>query len=478
MSAAFDTFVLFADMRTGSNHLEESLNAIEGVRCHGEAFNPYFIGQEGQTELFGLTLREREDDPGELLARMRAGTEGLPGFRYFHDHDPRILDGILADRACAKVILTRNPLDSYISRRIAAATGQWRLTDVKDRKDARAVFVPEEFEAHLQRIQSFQLRLQRALQISGQTAFHIAYEDIGDLEVLNGLAAFLGVPGRLEKVPGRLKRQNPEPHSQKVRNFAEMQTALDGLDRFGLTRTPNLEPRRGPAVPTYVAAATAPLLFMPMKGGQTEAIEEWLAALDGAEPDALQRDFTQKSLRQWKNRSDGARAFTVLSHPVRRLHSVFRRYILDDGPGAFMEIRGALRTTYRLPIPETAPGRDWDPKTHREAFLGFLRFVKGNLAGQTSLRTDPAWSTQAATLQGMSDFLLPDIVIRDDQAALGLAQLCQQIGRARMPPAPDLTSETGDAPRLSDILDADIDAAARDAHTRDYMAFGFGALRP
>lgn len=46
----------------------------------------------------------------------------LGGFRYFHDHDPRVLDMILDDPGCAKIILTRNPLDSYVSWKIAQAT--------------------------------------------------------------------------------------------------------------------------------------------------------------------------------------------------------------------------------------------------------------------------------------------------------------------------------------------------------------------
>mgnify|MGYP003679545410 FL=1 len=43
MSARFDAFVMFAEMRTGSNHLEESLNTLSDVTSHGEVFNPSFI---------------------------------------------------------------------------------------------------------------------------------------------------------------------------------------------------------------------------------------------------------------------------------------------------------------------------------------------------------------------------------------------------------------------------------------------------
>ena len=44
MTKRFDYFVIFAEMRTGSNFLEENINGLEDVICHGEAFNPSFLG--------------------------------------------------------------------------------------------------------------------------------------------------------------------------------------------------------------------------------------------------------------------------------------------------------------------------------------------------------------------------------------------------------------------------------------------------
>ena len=57
MSRRFEYFALFAEMRTGSNFLEESLNGIPGLTCHGELFNPHFIGHANTSELFGITLQ-------------------------------------------------------------------------------------------------------------------------------------------------------------------------------------------------------------------------------------------------------------------------------------------------------------------------------------------------------------------------------------------------------------------------------------
>ena len=55
MLAKFDYFVIFAEMRTGSNFLESNLNTLDGVSCFGEAFNPHFIGYPNRTEILGIS---------------------------------------------------------------------------------------------------------------------------------------------------------------------------------------------------------------------------------------------------------------------------------------------------------------------------------------------------------------------------------------------------------------------------------------
>lgn len=103
--ADFDSFVVFAEMRTGSNFLEANLNALEGVTCHGEAFNPHFISYPSRKTTLGLSADQRDADPQALLDAVSAA-DGLNGFRFFSDHDMRVFDPILKDRRCAKIVLT------------------------------------------------------------------------------------------------------------------------------------------------------------------------------------------------------------------------------------------------------------------------------------------------------------------------------------------------------------------------------------
>jgi LPS sulfotransferase NodH len=469
--ARFDGFVLFAEMRTGSNYLDETLNLFPGIACHGEAFNPTFIGQHDRRDLFGIDRAARDADPLELLRRIVQWSDGLGGFRFFHDHDARVVDAVLPDPRIAKVILTRNPLEAYVSRKIADQTGQWRLTDERHRKVAKARFDAAEFAACLERQKAFQRRVRRALQVSGQTAFELTYEQVGDLDVINGLAAYLGEATRLRSLSARLKRQNPGPLRDKVENFAEIKASLAEMDLLGLAAGLDAEPRQTASVGTYMVAARSPLLFMPLNGGPTDSMAAWMAALDGTDVEALTPGFTQKALRQWKNRHKDARSFAVLSHPVARAHAVFVRKVLATGPGTFAAIRDYLRREAGLTIPDGAPDETYDPADHRAAFIGFLAFLRRNLAGQTHLRTDPAFSTQAGLVQAMSEILPPDLLIRDTQLDIGLAQLCQQIGRRQMPRPPNLTAAVH--PMLPEIYDEEVESAARGPYNRDYMTFGF-----
>ncbi|MDZ4096896.1 MAG: sulfotransferase family 2 domain-containing protein [Paracoccaceae bacterium] len=458
---------MFAEMRTGSNFLEANLNAIPGVTCHGEAFNPHFIGRKDQTELFGVDMPMRAAEPQILLRRLRQMTDGLAGFRFFNDHDPRVLADVLADRSCAKIILTRNPIESYVSWKIAQETGQWKLTNAKNLKSAKVRFDQGEFTRHLARLQDFQLHLLHGLQISGQTAFYIDYDDIQDIAVLNGLARFLGVEGRLENLDPTLKKQNPDEIDEKVSNPAEMAAALARLDRFNLARTPNFEPRRAPMIPGFVAAKGAGLLFMPVRGGPEAAVKEWLSRAGSG---GLIADFVQKTLRQWKRQATPHRSFTVLRHPVARAHSAFCSQILGNG---LPEIRFAMMKTYKLPLP--AVGQPQSLADHRAAFLAFLHFVKLNLSGQTAMRVPQHWATQTAVLQGFAQFQGPDVVLREDRLVDGLAYLAAELGIV----APSYQAEAEDVPHaLTDFYDPEIETATRDAYARDFMGFGFGPWRP
>ena len=289
---------------------------------------------------------------------------------------------------------------------------------------------------------------------------------------MNGLASYLGVDARLEGLDDSLKPQNPVALEEKVENADDLERGLMCLDRFNLARTPNFEPRRGPVVPSYVAATSAPLLYMPIRSGPEAPVRNWLAAFDGGSIDTLHTGFNQKTLRQWKRDQVGHRTFTVLRHPVARLHDAFCSKILTTNAGSFNKIRNTLRRFHKLPIPGQEPNDNWDIAAHQEAFIAFALFVKMNLSGQTSIRVDAHWCSQAQAISNMAEFALPDMILREDQLAEMLPILAISAGCEEVP-AVDMTQDAPLFFELADIYNADIESAVHDAYQRDYLMFGF-----
>lgn len=476
----FDLFVILADMRTGSNFLEANLNAVPGLRSWAEPFNPVFVGEPGRGDLLGVSLAERDADPAALVRAIRA-QPGLNGFRLFSDHDPRALDLVLPDPRVAKVVLTRNPVESWVSLEMARATNRWRLFNPSHATFARVRWDAASFRAHLDRLQARQLRILKGLQRAGQTAFFLDYEDLQDLAAVNGLLAWLGAEGRLGRLDRRLKKQNPEPMSEKVENFAEMEAALGGTlagpDRLDLGRTPNFEPRRGPAAPAAVASAGAPLLFLPLAGGPVAAVRGWLAGLGHAP--GLVEGFEPRALHRWKAERPGHLSFTVLRHPLARAHAAFCERILP--PDVLPEVRANMRRTFQLPVPERGVNLDdpaaaaaWDAASHRQAFVRFLQLLRHLMAGQSSIRPDPAWASQVALVGGLSAWPA-DLVLREERLEEELPALAGRVG-LRDAPAPGPTDPHRH--RLQAIHGPDLDALARAAVAKDYVAWGFGDWRP
>jgi hypothetical protein len=313
--------------------------------------------------------------------------------------------------------------------------------------------------------------LREKLQVSGQGAFYLSYGDLQKLDVINGLAQFLGVEERRTALDKSLKVQNPGSLADKVSNMSEVTAALARGALSDVTHRPEFEPTRAAAVPNQIAAAKAPMLFMPIKGGPGAEVEHWLAALDGVESSALQRNFSQKTLRQWKRKTPGHRSFAILRHPVRRAHVAFCRHILSTGPDSYDKIRTALIQRFGVPLPPGFPEAGYDLAAHVEAFAAFLTFVKSNLAGQTAIRVDGAWCTQAEAVRGFAGFASPDRLVREDEMVEDLAALATSVGYADAPWVEPAMDDTPFA--LADVYSDEIERLVRDVYQRDYMMFGF-----
>ncbi|MEM9321014.1 MAG: nodulation protein NodH, partial [Pseudomonadota bacterium] len=415
----------------------------------------------------GFDLTRREAEPDGLLAAIRAEAgHNLPVIRFFHDHDRRMVAPLVGDPRVAKVILRRNPLDSYISRKIAAQTGQWRMTDSRAGMSQKIEFEPAEFQAMLDEWSDFAARLRHLLQAQGQTAFEIGYDDLQDKAVLAGLLRFLRVEAEIDPTGSKLKPQNPGGPREKVSNPDEMKAKIAKLDPFLLDRSGTVERPRGPAVKRIVVTEGPGLMWMPVPGVAEDEMQACLADLGGYDSDAAApvSGLNQRALRQWMRRHPGHQKFTIIRHPLARAHTVFCASVLPRLP-IHAETRRRLRKRYDIPLPQDWPAPEYDQKAHRAAFGAWLRFLSSCLAGQTSLTPPAPWVGQLTCLQGIGTFALPDHILRAEDLAAGLARLSLR------KPAPPLGQ---DSPfELGAIYNAELEALARQAYRRDYVFFGY-----
>ncbi|MEL6168927.1 MAG: nodulation protein NodH [Pseudomonadota bacterium] len=475
MARRFDYFVVLAEMRTGSNAVEDRLNSYADLVCHGELFNPNFVGSPKARAAFGISQKDRDKDPVKLIHAMRKHTAALGGFRLFGDHDPRILDHCLRDQACAKIVLSRNPLESFVSLQIARATGQWWLGDAQKAKRTKVHFDPKVFSEYLAETSERRQDSLRRLQATGQAPFHIHYDDLRDDAVFNGLVRWLGVSNDLKDAPRHSKVQNPVPLVEKVENPEEMLATLADIDPWQSHRIPDFEPSRGPNVPSFLAVDEPPMLFLPIKSGPTDRVGAWLSTLASSVGAPVSSGFTRKALRQWKRRHPAHRSFTVVRHPLPRAHAAFCSYILPRTPESFVGIRDALVQSYGLDLPEDPMDPGYDIVAHRSAFLGFLNFLVTNLAGQTTIRVDGHWASQTECLAGMAAVTVPDRVFREVEIDEALPDLARSLGGD----GPDLAKVLVPEPHpLDAIYNAELEHAVRRAYQKDYMMFGFRDWAP
>ena len=356
-----------------------------------------------------------------------------------------------------------------MSLKVARRTGQWWLGDLTAARSTKVTFDGAEYAEFLEGLAAFQTHVTRSLQTTGQVAFRIDYDDLSDADIIAGLGVYLGLSKPQASGRIRAKVQNPGALADRLTNAAETIELLHRLDAPDIGQTPLREPGRGPGLKFFRACADAPLLYMPLRGAGIDPVPDWLAATDPGHN--VLSGLTQHDMRRWKRQHPGHRSFTVVRHPLPRAYDAFCRYILPLGHDAYADVRAALVERYNVPLPQNWPDETWTKDAHRAAFLAFLVFLKGNLGGQTALRVDNTWASQATLLQAVSDFALPDRVIREATLSEGLRELAREAGL----PTPEILSDyRAEAPfALSEIRTEAIDSAIRAAYQRDFMMFGF-----
>lgn len=225
-------FVLIGMMRSGSNLLERQLGLLPDVRCHGELYNPAFVGLDvaqgkEQAGYKRDSIEARNADPMGLLTKLDAACDRpVMGLRLFLDHSEPMTARLLYDKSVKKIVLSRNLLESYVSLLIAQKTDQWISTkEAVKPSDPVEVDVPK-FINYALRQSLFYNDILTVLHQTGQDYRMVDYTGLNDLALLNKLAKFIGSKHQALQVEEPLKKQNPGTLAEKVIDYPKVVEAL------------------------------------------------------------------------------------------------------------------------------------------------------------------------------------------------------------------------------------------------------------
>lgn len=479
----YKSFAIFGTMRSGSNLLERLINQYDGLHCFGELFNKGFIGRVGQQVFLGVSKETRDADPQRLLDAIHNDNPAkTTGFRLFAGHDERVIQKTLLDQTCAKIILRRDPVESFVSLQIAKKTDQWLIHDEADRKQAKIHFNIADFRRYRRRLEAYYQLVETSLRDTGQDNHTIHFRNLGSIDAINALAAFIGDSQVKDHLEQPIKRQNPGALRDKIINYTEVYEALDlPVPDPGQTPPPPAPAlKKGSTRSRVFYTWSHPLAYIPVPSVPENQIRDWLDSHGG-----FGKLGQGDDLEEWQKKFPQPLVFTAVDHPVSRAYDAFMNKIFSVGGGSYSSIRNAMSKQFGLVLPKAGiletQNRDalandgYGPIEHRQAFKQFLAFVRANHAGETDIRQDGKWAPQSGFIDNYrKDF--PDLlVLNEPELGLGLIYIENRLAMDRHIPMPAI-AKPDYLFSLAEIYDSETETLCQDAYVDDYLCFGFGPL--
>jgi LPS sulfotransferase NodH len=227
-------FAIMCRARTGSYLLVDLLNQFSDIVCHGEVFKQTHMEMNNfALQRLSYTVAERDAYPITFIGSIFSLTPNrITGFKVFESHNAVARQYILENSNIRKIILTRNPLDSYISLLRAKQTGEWvkkKIPSDSSRQQNPAVklrFELNDFTQHVHWITAAEQRYAEAEVFTKQKFFRIGYEEVAQIEPVRKVAEFLEGCDLTASLAPTMEKQISEPLENIVENYEEMKTHL------------------------------------------------------------------------------------------------------------------------------------------------------------------------------------------------------------------------------------------------------------
>jgi len=228
-------FVILGSGRSGNTWLFDYLNKYPDVLCHGELFHKERIIYSWEYKIQDMMSTQwRDANTKKFMRRVWKCNFGnrVVGFVLFFSHNPAFAISLMEDVSVAKILLRRrNVIRQYVSMQIGFKTGQWNISsDMEKKKEATIHIDSMKIQAFIERTHTYFESAYKILSKQRQPYLQLYYEDIHgpfQEEYLQKLCHFLGVQ-YVAGLTSSLRKQNPEPLSELIENFSEIEEALKG----------------------------------------------------------------------------------------------------------------------------------------------------------------------------------------------------------------------------------------------------------
>lgn len=239
-------FVILSVPRTGSNFLCSTLDSHPEVLCHPELFHLEHICYSKKYLKSGgerfSTPQKRDRSPKSFMNQIWQQEFDCRaiGFKLMLWQNKRAFNLVLKNKSIKKILLFRNnKLKTYVSEKIAKKKKVWMTPESnleKKEQNARQLSItvkPKYFYEYITIVDKFYESLRKKLKVSNQVFLEIAYEELLGREneaVKLNILEFIGVSENPEYLKSNLKKQNPQPLSELIENFYELEEALKGTE--------------------------------------------------------------------------------------------------------------------------------------------------------------------------------------------------------------------------------------------------------
>lgn len=261
MASGPKRFLILSAPRTGSTLVQQALDSSPEIVCFGEIFNQHldFIDYHSTNgyESNDQEIASRADDPAGFLEQRIFSNQPpsgrATGFKLHYDHFwgfPGLVEALRDDHDLAVIHLRRrNALRSLVSSKIVEETGVY-FESAGSRSGPIAAIartvrraVPGRRQRARATVEISQDELRKFVVVEELTARHWEGEVFRDHELQNvqyedlvadpsrefaRIQSFLGVEPRDLAI--RTARQNPQPLSVLIENYAELSEACRGTD--------------------------------------------------------------------------------------------------------------------------------------------------------------------------------------------------------------------------------------------------------